>query len=240
MKRFHFYFQLIPVYGMVFLLTILVALVGNKAVQTISETAKFSQNYTIIIDAGHGGEDGGAISCTGIRESTINLEIALRLNDLMQFLGYHTKMIRTEEMSIYTDGETIAQKKVSDLKERVRICNETEDSILLSIHQNTFSDSRYSGAQVFYPETAGSQEFAEHLQEAMIRTVNPGSKRAAKKAQGIYLMEHIQCPGILVECGFLSSAEEEARLRSVTYQQKLSCVIATTVACFILDAQTND
>lgn len=240
MKHVNFSFRLIPIYGLVFLLVILITLMGNKAVQAVSETALIKRTHTIIIDAGHGGEDGGALSCTGVPESAINLEIALRLNDLMQFLGFQTKMIRTEDISVYTEGESISQKKISDLKARVRICNETEGAVLLSIHQNTFTDSRYSGAQVFYPATAGSMDFATDLQAALIRTVNPGSKRAAKKAQGIYLMEHVQCPAILLECGFLSSVEEEARLRSHSYQNKLCCVIASTTARFVLDAQTND
>ena len=240
MKRVIFSFRLIPIYGLVFLLTMLVTLIGNKAIQTSAEATLRKGNHTIIIDAGHGGEDGGAVSCTGVPESAINLEIALRLNDLMKFLGFQTKMIRMEDISVYTEGESIAQKKISDLKERVKVCNETDGAVLLSIHQNTFPDSRYSGAQVFYPATAGSEDFAKALQAALIRTVNPGSKRTAKKAQGIYLLEQIQCPGILVECGFLSSHTEEAMLRSADYQKKLCCIIAAVTGSFILDAQTND
>jgi len=114
------------------------------------------------------------------------------------------------------------------LKERVRICNETENAVLLSIHQNNFSDGRYSGAQVFYPSTHGSKEFAKKLQEELIRTLNPGSKRAAKQASGIYLLEHIRCRGVLIECGFLSNPEEEAKLRTASYQQQLCSVIAAT------------
>lgn len=205
---------------------------GNRAVTVISENLSIQREHCFIIDAGHGGVDGGATSCAGKLESAYNLEIAIRLNDLMHFLGYNTKMIRTEDISVYTKGETIAQKKVSDLKERVRICNETDGAILLSIHQNNFSDSRYSGAQVFYPATDGSLELAKTLQSEMIRTLNPGSKRNIKKADGIYLMEHIECPGVLIECGFLSNPEEEARLRSPEYQKQLCCVIATTAVSF--------
>ena len=240
MTHVKFSYRLIPIYGMVFLMTVLTAFIGSKAVETVSETSLFKSNKTFIIDAGHGGEDGGAISCTGILESTINLQIALRLNDLMHLLGFHTKMVRTEDVSIYTEGESISQKKISDLKERVRICNEIDGSVLISVHQNAFPDSRYSGAQVFYSAASGSEQFAKNLQATLIRTVNPGSKREAKRAQGIYLMEHTQCPGILLECGFLSNTEEEARLRSDSYQKKLCCVVATTAARFTLDAQTND
>ena len=178
---------------------------GSRAITVISENMPVERQHCIIIDAGHGGEDGGATSCTGKLESSFNLEISLRLNDLLHLLGYDTAMIRTSDVSIYTKGETIAQKKVSDLKERVRIANETENALLLSIHQNTYPESRYSGAQVFYADTAGSQQLAKEMQSGFAATVNQGSNRKSKKADGIYLMEHISCTGILVECGFLSN-----------------------------------
>lgn len=206
---------------------------GNRAVTVISENLAIERKHCIILDAGHGGVDGGATSCTGKLESGYNLEIALRMNDLLHFLGWETNMIRTTDSSVYTKGETIAQKKISDLKERVRICNETENAVLISIHQNNFTDSRYSGAQVFYPSTKGSEELAKRLQDAFKSTLNPGSNRQIKKANGIYLMEHIACMGVLIECGFLSNAEEEAKLRSDDYQKQLCCVIAATVTNFL-------
>ena len=212
---------------------LLVIFIGNRAITVISEGLPIERKHCIIIDAGHGGADGGATSCTGKLESGLNLEIALRLNDLFHLLGYETKMIRTNDISIYTKGETIAQKKVSDLKERVRICNETENGILLSIHQNNFTDSRYSGAQVFYAATAESNRLAEKLQSNFRETLNPESKRQVKKGSGIYLMEHIDCTGILVECGFLSNPEEEAKLRSEQYQKALCAVIVATVSNFL-------
>lgn len=211
----------------------LIAQWGSKAVTVISENMPIEREHCIIIDPGHGGEDGGATSCTGVLESTYNLEISKRLNDVFQFLGYDTKMIRTTDISVYTKGETIAQKKASDLKERVRIVNDTENAVLVSVHQNNFSDSRYSGAQVFYAETAGSEELAKQLQAALKDALNPGSNRMSKKSSGIYLMEHIKQPGILVECGFLSNPEEEAKLQNAEYQKKLCCVIASSVSSFL-------
>ena len=108
----------------------------------------------------------------------------------------------------------------------------------MSIHQNHFGDSRYSGPQVFFAD--GGEDLAKAAQEALTAVLAPGSKRASKPASGVYLMEHIQCPGILVECGFLSNPEEEALLRSADYQQKLCCVIASCISSFALDGQTND
>ena len=205
---------------------------GDRAVSVMSLQNIRNQQSRIIIDPGHGGVDGGATSCTRKLESAYNLEISLRLRDLFHLLGYPTYMIRTTDTSVYTKGDTFAAQKMSDLKERVRIVNDSQTNILVSIHQNLFSDSRYSGAQVFYAETEGSQKLAETLQSSFVNTLNPGSKRKAKKAEGIYLMEHIENPGILVECGFLSNPEEEHKLNDPEYQRKLCCVIAAAVAEF--------
>lgn len=209
------------------------ALAGSRVVTTAADARRQSRRQTVIIDPGHGGEDGGATSCTGIPESRINLEIALRLEDLVHFLGYDTKMIRTTDTSVYTQGTTIAAKKVSDLKQRVKMVNETENALLVSIHQNQFSDSRYSGAQVFYAADAASEALAKAMQAAFVETLNPGSNRQCKKSSGVYLIEHIDCPGVLVECGFLSNPEEEARLRTPEYQKKVCCVIASAVSLWL-------
>ena len=206
---------------------------GDNAVTVISEKIPLERENCIIIDAGHGGVDGGATSCAGILESTYNLKIALRLNDLFHLLGYDTKMIRTTDVSVYTKGETITQKKVSDLKERVRIVNETPNGLLVSIHQNNFSDSRYSGAQVFYSPGEESQALAKQMQADFVSYLNPGSNRQCKKSEGIYLMEHIERPGILIECGFLSNPEEESKLRSEIYQKKICCVIAASLSQYL-------
>lgn len=137
---------------------------GARAVSAISDRLPVKRPHTVIIDAGHGGEDGGATSCTGRLESGYNLEIALRLEDMLHFLGFRTEMIRRTDTAIYRKGETIAQKKVDDLKNRVRIVNETSGGVLLSIHQNYFSQAQYSGAQVFYGTAEGSRELAETVQ----------------------------------------------------------------------------
>lgn len=220
-------------YTVVIALTLAGTMLGSRAVTAFRESRPVERLHCVVIDAGHGGEDGGAVSLTGVPESGINLEIALRLNDLMHLLGYETRMIRSTDTAVYVAGETIAQKKASDLKERVRMVNETEKAILVSIHQNIFSDGRYSGAQVFHASTQGSRELAEGMQQALVEAVNPGSRRQCKAATGIYLMENIRCTGILVECGFLSNPEEEAALRQAAYQKKLCCVIAVTLSRYL-------
>ena len=228
------YISLMPVYLALWVSFLLLALAGSKTVTVLSMNAPVTNRKTVVIDAGHGGIDGGATSCTGVLESQFNLEIALRLEDLMHLLGINTVMIRRTDCSVYTSGETIAQKKASDLKERVRIVNSTENAILVSIHQNHFSDDRYNGAQVFYAPTQRSNALAKQLQSALIQAVNPTSHRQIKKADGIYLMQHITCPAVLVECGFLSNPQEEYWLRDKAYQQKLCSVIACVCSQFSL------
>lgn len=225
--------KLLPVYVFVLIGCICVAHFGSQAVTTMVETAPIEGRTCIIVDAGHGGIDGGATSCTGVLESQFNLEIALKLNDLLHFMGYETKMVRTSDTSIYTEGNTIASQKVSDLKERVKIVNSTENAILISIHQNTYPDSRYSGAQVFYANDEFSKILAKEVQDAFKKTLNPESKRQSKPSDGIYLMQHISRPGILVECGFISNPEEESYLRSGDYQKKLCSVIASSLSSFL-------
>lgn len=225
MKRWNYY--LFCVSTMVLML--LCAYWGSRVVTVISEELPFERKHCIVIDPGHGGEDGGATSCTGRMESEYNLAISRRLDDLLHLLGYRTRKTRTSDVSIYTTGSTIAQKKVSDLKERVRIVNETENALLLSIHQNQFSDSRYSGAQVFYAKTTGSKELGQKLQTELVSALNPGSNRKSKPVSGVYLLENISCTGVLIECGFLSNPQEEARLRDEDYQKALCCVIAASL-----------
>lgn len=225
--------SLIPINIVILGLVLVTAIAGNRVISVVTEMIPVSERKCVIIDAGHGGIDGGATSCTGALESTINLEIALKLDDLMHLLGIDTVMIRTSDVSVYTEGESIAAKKVSDLKQRVKIVNETDNAILLSIHQNHYTDSRYSGAQVFYAATAGSDVFAKKLQNALVQVLNPTSKRQVKKADGVYLMQNINCTGVLVECGFLSNPKEEAKLRSDTYQKQLCCTIASAISLYL-------
>ena len=223
----------VPFYLLVAILFIAIAQGGSSAVTTLTQNSPIDREYTVVIDAGHGGVDGGATSCTGILESQINLEIALRLEDMLHLLGMDTVMIRRTDESVYTEGNTIGAKKISDLKNRVRTVQETPGAILVSLHQNTFSDARYSGAQVFYGGTEESQSLAKQLQQAFVTCLNPGSRRQPKTSKGIYLMEHVSCTAVLVECGFLSNPEEEALLRSEAYQQKLCAVIGTTLSRFV-------
>ena len=221
------------IYMAVIGVVIAIALVSNRTVTTWAEQKTIDNRPCVIIDAGHGGVDGGAISYTGVYESQINLEVALKLDDLMHLLGIKTYMIRTDDRSVYTDGDSIAAKKASDLKERVRIANHIENAVLISIHQNAFPDGKYCGAQTFYGKGQGSKELAAQMQRSLITYLNPGSNRKSKPGNSIYLLEKSNCTAVLVECGFISNPTEEAKLRNPHYQQQLCAVIAATLSTFL-------
>ena len=181
----------------------------------------------LIVDAGHGGEDGGAVSITGEYESRINLAIAKRLDMMLGLFGAPVLMLRQEDISLHDpDAKTLREKKVSDLHNRVAKVQEQDNAVLLSIHQNSYPSGRYSGAQVFYAPTAGSDVLAQAMQDTL-RTVDTENQRQIKLIPDtIYLMNHISCPAILVECGFLTNAREEQLLRSSQYQTGLAAAMA--------------
>lgn len=211
---------------------LLAATLGNE-VQSVSGEGSSSVIY---IDPGHGGEDGGAISITGVSESGINLEISLRLRDLLQLCGLQTEMTRDGDYAIY-DGEakTIAQKKASDLRNRVALMQQNPGAILLSIHQNQFPDEKYHGAQVFYNKGLDSEHLAKTMQESLRAGLDPENHREIKEAQGVYLMEQISNTAILVECGFLSNRAEEEKLREEGYQKKIVCAIGGGLLRFLME-----
>lgn len=182
----------------------------------------------LVLDAGHGGEDGGAVSLTGVAESGINLAITLRVDQLLGFCGAPPVVLREEDVSLHDQGaDTLREKKASDLRNRVQAVEQVGDAVLLSVHQNTFTDKKYHGAQVFYAPTEGSRALAETMQEALRAALDPENSRQAKPIpDSVYLMNHVSCPAVLVECGFLSNPEEEALLRSADYQTRLAAVLA--------------
>ena len=182
----------------------------------------------LILDAGHGGEDGGAVSVTGVPESRVNLEIVQKLRDILALYGVDPVVLREEDVSLHDpEASTLREKKRSDLKNRVRAVEAVEGGTLLSIHQNSYPGSQYRGAQVFYAPTGGSRELAELLQTALREELQPDNDRQAKPIpESVYLMNHVSCPAVLVECGFLTNPEEEALLRDGGYQRQLAAVLA--------------
>lgn len=186
------------------------------------------QAELLIIDAGHGGEDGGAVSLSGVAESGINLSIALKLDQILGLYGTAPILLRSDDRSLHDpDAQTLREKKVSDLHNRVDFIEAHPGATLISIHQNTFQSAKYHGAQVFYSPTPDSQPLAALTQELLRQTLDPSNDRVpARIPESVYLMNHISCRAILVECGFLSNPEEDQLLQSEEYQRKIAAALA--------------
>lgn len=200
------------------------------------DAASTKVNQTVIIDAGHGGPDGGTSADDGTLEKDLNLQIAIKLNESLSSMGIKTVMIRTEDISVHdASANTIRQKKVSDLKNRLRIINETDNSIFVSIHQNHFSDSRYSGTQVFYSKNnPQSSVLADCIRQSVISDLQKENTRETKPSgTDIYLLYHAESPAVMVECGFLSNINESKNLKNENYQKELAFVLALGISDYL-------
>lgn len=184
-----------------------------------------------VLDAGHGGEDGGAVSPAGIRESDINLDIVLKMEDVLSFCVGAPVLLRRDDRSLHSDGAvSLREKKVSDLKNRVAALDAEPEATLVSIHQNTYQNSKYHGAQVFYAPTEGSEALAAHIQRAIRESLQPGNEREHKRIpESVYLMNHIKNRAVLVECGFLTNPEEEKLLSREEYRRKMAVVLTSAL-----------
>lgn len=193
----------------------------------------------IFLDAGHGGEDGGAVSDDGVVESTLNLKITGKTAELLVFLGQEAQFTRTGENAIYDEGcTTLREKKVSDIHNRVDLVNAADQALLISIHQNKLpGQPKVHGAQVFYNGIQPASEVAEAVQSAMNGSVNRGNEKQSKAiGKDVYLMQHVNHPAILVECGFLSSPAETAMLQTPEYQ----LTVALTIVCGYIQYITKE
>ena len=204
------------------------ALHGLRAQAAVAGEAAIPR--IIVLDAGHGGADGGASGPDGTRECDLNLAITLKTDAVLGLLGEETLLLRSTDTDLSSsDAKSISQKKVSDIRRRVELTNSQPGGILVSIHCNTYSQEKYHGAQVFY--TGGAKEFGETMQLALKNGVDPTNARMAKAVSpDVYLMNHIKVPGILVECGFLTNQEELINLKDPDYQTRLAVTIAVTAA----------
>ena len=182
---------------------------------------------TVVIDPGHGGEDGGAVAPDGTLESDVNLDIARRLEALAAFWGVKTVMTRTgTEIDYPESAQTLAAKKKADQDARLALINATPDGVLLSIHQNQYPASGPWGIQVFYGAEPGSDRLAQVLQENMTAQLCPDNRRLAERIDDdIYLMRNAACPAVLAECGFLSNPNDLAKLESEGYRTQLAAVM---------------
>ena len=209
----------------------------RNPISAVKSTKQNANQPIVIIDAGHGGFDGGAVSDDGTVEKDINLSIALYLQEYLSIFNIKTIMIRETDCSVEDNGlNTIRQKKSSDLHNRMKIMEETDNAIFVSIHQNKFPDGKYSGTQVFYsPKTKDeSQVLAQTIQDYIVNTLQKDNKRQIKECgTSVFLMYNAVKPAVLVECGFLSNYEETQRLKSSEYQKKIAFCIAMGIQNYL-------
>lgn len=184
---------------------------------------------TVIVDAGHGGDDGGAIGIDGTVEKDINLDIALKLEKILKIYGFNVIMTRTQDVMTCDDGlDSLRKRKISDIHNRFELMRKNPDAIFISVHQNKFEDSSQHGTQVFYSgNDERSKELAEAIQTSVTLTLQRKNDRVVKKSgSGIYLLYHAKIPAVLVECGFISNSDEVKKLKDESYRMKLAILIA--------------
>ncbi len=193
---------------------------------------------TVIIDAGHGGDDGGAIGIDGTVEKDINLDIALKLEKLLKFYGFDVIMTRTEDIMTCDDGlDSLRKRKVSDIHNRFDILEKNPDAVFISIHQNKFEDNSQHGTQVFYSgNNDESKLLAESIQNSIVSVLQPDNSRVVKKSgSGIYLLYHAKLPAVLVECGFISNPAEVKKLNDENYRMKIAILIADGLIKYLMN-----
>ncbi len=207
---------------------------NNNIIATMATPAT---SKTIVVDAGHGGEDGGAVASDGVMEADINLKIALKLQNLLEQSGATVILTRSDENAIYNlDKKTLRDKKNSDIKNRVKIGNNSSADIFVSIHLNKIPQSEYYGWQTFFKD--GSEEgkrLATCIQNNLNEAIQKENKRVPLKINNVYIIKHVEIPISIVECGFLSNPEEREQLEDNSYQNKLAWGIYNGVMDYFVE-----
>lgn len=214
-----------------FSVTVFLLLTGRQ-----TQSVNTSQMKTIIVDAGHGGMDAGAIAADGTYEKDYNLEIALKLEKILKLNGFNVIMTRTEDVMTCDDGlNSIRSRKVSDIHNRFSIIEINPDALFVSIHQNKFPDSAQHGTQVFYSgNNPESKLLAEAIQKNIVENVQPENKRLIKKSgTEIYLLYHAKSPAVLVECGFVSNYHDLELLKKDEYKKQLAMLISQGIIKYL-------
>ncbi len=217
-------------------LIIAAARLSTYSVREIVAQKKIPTAPAIIIDAGHGGFDGGAVGVGDIVEKDINLAISQKIYDMALLNGFNAVMVRESDTAVNDDGlSTLREKKVSDIHNRLALAQKYPEAIFLSIHQNHFPQHKYWGTQVFYgPKNDESRQLAEKIQRLVRENLQPDNSREIKPAEkNLYILYNATNTAVLVECGFLSNPEECQRLTDPDYQQELAFEIFTAVCDYL-------
>lgn len=208
------------------------------ASQTAIGTASIPiKNMVVIIDAGHGGIDSGAVGTAGTLEDEINLSIALKLRRLVEQAGGVALMVREEDMGLY-DANKKSGRKLEDLQNRMKMFKDSNADIIISIHMNFFPQGQYYGAQTFYKDgNENSKKLAQYIQSELISVIDRGNTRVIKPKNDVYVFKGNDLPGALVECGFLSNSEEERLLKEDHYQERVAWSIFSGMVKYFEDGK---
>ena len=208
------------------------ARVTDSAVPTSAEA---SERPVIVLDAGHGGLDSGAVGKSGVLEKDVNLSVVKHLRQLLEPSGFRTVLTRDEDISIYDPGvEGIRNQKLSDMDNRLEIIQSYPDSIFLCIHQNNYTDPKYFGGQMFYNNNNPDNRTLAQIMQARFAQLQPGNDREIKlSGDELFLLKSNKNPSLMIECGFLSNPEEEAKLATEEYQQQLAFTIYSGVLEYV-------
>lgn len=204
-----------------------------KAAEAEKEPSQNGKRHQVILDAGHGGEDGGALSSDGVAEKTLNLSVTKRLGTMLEAAGVEVIYTRTDDNGLY-DGAIKGHRKMTDLKNRLAVAKAFPDAIFLSLHMNTFQMEKYHGAQLFYTNNEQSKALATLMQERIKEYLQPDNTRMPKAADtSIFLLAQNEGCAVLAECGFLSNKQEAKRLSDGVYQEKLAAVLCASLLEFL-------
>lgn len=208
-----------------------ISIKANEKENTIDTAVSPVSGKTVILDAGHGGADGGAVGSNGITEAELNLQITLKVQKLLEQSGTTVILTRSDENAMYDlNSKTLRQKKVTDTKNRVKLGNESSADIFVSIHLNKIAQQQYSGWQCFYKnQNEESKHLAESIQSGLNDAMQKESKRVAQKISDVYIVKFVEIPLSIVECGFLSNPQEEEKLQQDDYQNNLAWGIYTGI-----------
>lgn len=209
--------------------TFLLLMIKSTGRITLNTSAEAQEKKPVlIIDAGHGGEDGGAV-VGDVLEKDINLDISYDTADLLKLFGFDVSMTRSSDNALTNEGKDVKQRKYNDMKMRLDMYNSSADNVIISIHQNKFSSASSHGAQVFYsPNNENSLRLAESMRNSVVSMIQPDNERECKKAgKEIYLLKNTDNPAVIVECGFISNQNERKLLLEKSYQKKMALAVTT-------------
>lgn len=235
-RKYKGFFRVLRTTALMLLVLALGGGVGGVLINSQRYVSAISMQDTsnvFIIDAGHGGEDPGAVGVNGVYEKNLNMDIALQVGELLTERGYAVIYTRTEDKLLYTEEENIrGLRKISDLKNRCKIAAEYPNATFISIHMNSFGSPKYSGLQVYYSENnEESRLLADKVQRSVKNELQNENNRVIKNGHGMFVLENIENPAILIECGFLTNENECEKLSEKEYQKELSL----SIVCGIIE-----